>query len=82
MDGNKPKPKIPMKEIHEILSIEMQDFKYLVIAIEKEEISKENGNLYTFTNFTKEQTKEILYDIIKQLEEGTVVENNIIQDKK
>lgn len=82
MDGNKEEPRIPIKEIHEILSIELRDFKYLVFAIEKEEINKTQGHLYSFTNFNKAEALDILEDVVKQLKEGTTINNYVNSNNK
>ena len=79
------KPKIPLKEIHEILSIQMDDFDYMIIAIDKEDMNHPNPDHQAHVNvassFRREDAKQILGDILDGLENETAYEAHATKDE-
>lgn len=77
---SKIKPKIPIDEIHEILSIELKNYKYMIICEEKSE--EENKEMYVFSNYAPEDGKQIVKELHDQLENKTAHESYIKANKK
>tara|TARA_R110000772_G_scaffold45089_1_gene103440 strand:+ start:440 stop:763 length:324 start_codon:yes stop_codon:yes gene_type:complete len=69
-------PKIPLKEIHEILSIEMRDFRYLILAVDKDayDEDKNTAELNIVSNIKREEMLLLLEDLLLQMKEGTAYE--------
>lgn len=72
------KPSIPLKEIHEILSIEMRDFRYLILAVDKDAYSKDKNTaeLNIVSNFPREDMLLLLADLLAQMKAGTAYESS------
>ena len=73
----KATPKIDIDAIHEILSIQLRDYKYFIVAVDR----KYPEVLNTFSNYGKKEAKELLEDILIQLQANTTIDSYINNEK-
>lgn len=71
-------PKLPIDEIHRDIKRHFTNHKYLTIVTEKDvDISLDNSELYVMTNYSREEAKQVLMELLESMITGATVDTEI-----